>query len=604
MRATYSPEDNKLRLYSEERLDAETYSRVRAAGFIWAGAQKLFVAPQWTPGREDFLIELCGEIEDEDKTLQERAEQRAERFDGYSANRLNDATRARDAVAAIADGIPLGQPILVGHHSERHARRDQARIQSGMKKAVDNWKTAKYWEYRAEGAKANAAYKALPAVRLRRIKGLEAEARGYSRTISKCQTWAEFCARPDISHEQMWNFLNVAGLPNLKIRGVEHQLWYSFDSGKITIQDVVEHLAPYAARSIAYAQRWLDHLNNRIAYERAMLGDYEAPKKEKRKLAPAVNFDCKGAIHLTAEQWAKLPRDYSGYRPVKATAEFGAYRQPVALGTMIRHKLGVTLPESVTYASTYLPVFVIDKPVKNPPPPESQEHLQAIADAKLAQAVAEASARAERMQARAIEDAKAETIDAPFRAMQDTLKSGGVQIVTANQLFPTPKEIARRMVDRLGAAWLIGRRVLEPSAGTGELIRAIWDNATGVDCTRVVAVEINPKLVDGLRALRQKFLHANSENFDIREGDFLQCNGDLGTFDAVVMNPPFENGSDIKHILHARKFLKPGGKIAAICADGPRQQRELQSIADSWEELPAGTFAGTNVRTALLTITV
>ena len=30
--ATYSPEDNKLRLYPDERLDAETYARVKAAG--------------------------------------------------------------------------------------------------------------------------------------------------------------------------------------------------------------------------------------------------------------------------------------------------------------------------------------------------------------------------------------------------------------------------------------------------------------------------------------------------------------------------------------------------------------------------------------------
>jgi hypothetical protein len=34
--ATYSPEDNKLRLYSTTRLDGETYARLKAAGFIWA----------------------------------------------------------------------------------------------------------------------------------------------------------------------------------------------------------------------------------------------------------------------------------------------------------------------------------------------------------------------------------------------------------------------------------------------------------------------------------------------------------------------------------------------------------------------------------------
>ena len=60
--ATYSPEDNKLRLYAFSRLDAETYQRVKAAGFKWAPKQELFVAPRWTPAREDLLLELCGDI--------------------------------------------------------------------------------------------------------------------------------------------------------------------------------------------------------------------------------------------------------------------------------------------------------------------------------------------------------------------------------------------------------------------------------------------------------------------------------------------------------------------------------------------------------------
>jgi len=74
------------------------------------------------------------------------------------------------------------------------------------------------------------------------------------------------------------------------------------------------------------------------------------------------------------------------------------------------------------------------------------------------------------------------------------------------------------------------------------------------------------------------------------------------------MNPPFINGSDIKHIEHALKFLKPGGRLVAICADGPRQNATLKPIAEDsggfWEPLPAGTFKdqGTNVNTVLLTI--
>src|SRR6266545_3807456 len=110
MTATYSPEDNKLRLYSIARLSRDLYDRVKAAGFIWAPKQELFVAPMWTPEREDLLLELCGEIGDEDTSLVERAEARAERFEDYSEHRQADGDRANAAVKAICDGIPFGQP--------------------------------------------------------------------------------------------------------------------------------------------------------------------------------------------------------------------------------------------------------------------------------------------------------------------------------------------------------------------------------------------------------------------------------------------------------------------------------------------------------------
>jgi hypothetical protein len=47
-------------------------------------------------------------------------------------------------------------------------------------------------------------------------------------------------------------------------------------------------------------------------------------------------------------------------------------------------------------------------------------------------------------------------------------------------------------------------------------------------------------------------------------------------------------------------MLRPGGKLVAICANGPRQQAALQPEADAWIELDAGTFAGTNVRAAIV----
>lgn len=62
--ATYSPDDNKLRLYPFSRLDTETFKRVKDAGYAWAPKQECFYGV-WTPGREDLAAELGGEIEDD-----------------------------------------------------------------------------------------------------------------------------------------------------------------------------------------------------------------------------------------------------------------------------------------------------------------------------------------------------------------------------------------------------------------------------------------------------------------------------------------------------------------------------------------------------------
>ncbi len=84
-------------------------------------------------------------------TRRERLERKAERRRewGASAERKSEAGFA--AAHKIADGIPLGQPILVGHHSEGHARRDVARIDSGMRKGVEMGKLADHHRGKADG---------------------------------------------------------------------------------------------------------------------------------------------------------------------------------------------------------------------------------------------------------------------------------------------------------------------------------------------------------------------------------------------------------------------------------------------------------------------
>ena len=182
-RATYSPDDNKLRLYSLHRLDEETYKRVKDAGFKHAPRQGLFVAPMWTPDREDLLIELAGEIEDEDQSLFDRQEERAERFEEYSEKRAVESGQVLAAVDSLTSAIPFGQPILVGHHSERRARKHAKKIENGMRRAINLFETSEYWERRAEASLRHAAYKERPDVRWRRIKKIEADLRKAERRL-------------------------------------------------------------------------------------------------------------------------------------------------------------------------------------------------------------------------------------------------------------------------------------------------------------------------------------------------------------------------------------------------------------------------------------
>lgn len=325
---SYSPEDNKLRIYSSGRLDAETYARVKAAGFAWAPRQELFVAPTWTPAREDLLLELAGDIGDEDTSLAERAEARADRFDVYADHRERDAASAESAAAAIADGIPLGQPILIGHHSQRRAERDAEKIQSATRRAVKNWETAAYWLRRAEGAIANAKYKERPEVRIRRIKGIEADKRRQERFIAEAEKFTALWTKTEeITLERA---VAIANYDHISIHEVGEtswtSLWSLLDKGKIAPDEARGRALKAHAATITHARRWIIHFDNRLAYERAMLaasGHEEpapAPRRKSAKAAlPLLNVRSEGSIEITKAEYMKRPSDYRGTR---ATATY------------------------------------------------------------------------------------------------------------------------------------------------------------------------------------------------------------------------------------------------------------------------------------------
>ncbi len=164
--------------------------------------------------------------------------------------------------------------------------------------------------------------------------------------------------------------------------------------------------------------------------------------------------------------------------------------------------------------------------------------------------------------------------------------------VSAFQLFQTPAPLAAHLCGALELR--PGARVFEPSAGLGRILDALQPFSP----REVVAVEMASQCAGEL--FRQ-----DRAGVMIKQRDFLTVQPEeIGLFDAVAMNPPFHMRADIRHILHARRFLAAGGRLAAICFNTPQREAILKPLAAKWEPLPIGTFAseGTNVPTVLLTI--
>lgn len=590
--ATYSPDDNKMRLYASSRLDAETYERVKSAGFKWAPKQELFVAPAWSPGREDLLIELAGEIEDEDKSLVERAEERAERFEEYSENRTKDAEAAHKAVRAIADHIPFGQPILVGHHSEKRARKDAEKIHNGMRKAVKMWDQAEYWTRRAAGSVRAAKYKELPAVRARRIKKIEADLRkvqkGKKDSEWELKAWIAVRGINDPEKQRVLalQVANRSGYWSMKFPLADFPrdppasqyegdmgIWSALDGNVISPQKACELLIPRLEASLQRRQRWIDHYENRLAYERAMLAEQggtvaDQTKPEKGGAIRSWHF-ASGWSYITKVNKVTvtvLEKTSYGERPYRANVPFDKISAIMSAAEVNMAKQEGRVQEVA--APNGVVVGFRLAPVEPPPPHEPKPEPEANP-----------------------------TVD-KIEEMRAAVKNGPTKAVAVNQLFPTPKDLAQEAVDLAGIQ--PGHRVLEPSAGTGALLGAMGGRMFGHNpgCGAVTAIEINPGLAEHL-----------TKEFPLTTvicADFLDMSGctEDTKFDRIVMNPPFENGADLKHIEHALTMLKPGGRLVAICANGPRQNEKLKPKAASWKDIPSGTFNGTGVRTALITIDI
>jgi hypothetical protein len=119
-----------------------------------------------------------------------------------------------------------------------------------------------------------------------------------------------------------------------------------------------------------------------------------------------------------------------------------------------------------------------------------------------------------------------------------------------------------------------------------------------VDC-----VELDRRLVDTLI----------DDSFFVIAADFLQVPvAALGTYDRVLMNPPFEGGQDIQHVTHALDYLGPHGRLVSVMGAGVTFNSDRRHVAfrglidlldGTIEPLPDDSFAASGTRASTVVVT-
>jgi hypothetical protein len=157
-----------------------------------------------------------------------------------------------------------------------------------------------------------------------------------------------------------------------------------------------------------------------------------------------------------------------------------------------------------------------------------------------------------------------------------------------NGFFPTPESLIQKKIELLELKE--NDIILEPSAGLGH----IADQLRNKGAKNLTCIEINTGLSEVLEAKGHKVINE----------DFLQHSGN---YDKIIMNPPFENLQDIKHVKHAYSLLNNGGVLVATMAGNKHRTPDFIDFINEngwYEENPKNSFINSFNSTGVNTITV
>lgn len=126
-----------------------------------------------------------GDRAEREARLEQRSQERAQRLTDRAQREEAKAQARRGRVEEISSGIPFGQPILLGHHSQRRAERDAERIRSGMSAAIAHDEAAEEAKRRAASAAASQGARHSQVTVGNRIERLGADIRRAERMLAR-----------------------------------------------------------------------------------------------------------------------------------------------------------------------------------------------------------------------------------------------------------------------------------------------------------------------------------------------------------------------------------------------------------------------------------
>ena len=133
----------------------------------------------------------------------------------------------------------------------------------------------------------------------------------------------------------------------------------------------------------------------------------------------------------------------------------------------------------------------------------------------------------------------------------------------SEHFVPTPENIVELMIKELGEV-KASDKVLEPSAGYGHIAETLVKNTP-----------LTPDKIDVIEPIESLRRVLHQKGFNLVSYNILDYNPDK-LYDKIIMNPPFDKGADILHLLHCYSLLKPKGKLVAVLPENdfipPRQQ--------------------------------